>query len=669
MIINTISLCDFRVFRGRHSFDLAPRVKHRRRKPVILFGGLNGAGKTTLLMAVRLVLYGPQALGQSLTKKAYEEFLKNCIHRSPTSVVQASNSWIEMSFDYSRDAETQTYCVRRSWSKTGRGVKEHLTISDPNNQAKGLSTEQTQAFLSELIPIGLSELFFFDGEKVADLAEDQTGKVLQHAFRKLMGLDVIERLKFDLATLIRDQMRQGTPIDLGQEISDLETQLDSLSSQKQTLLESNEELKKQFVAVTADINQLQRDLEESGGIWAQTQKQDQQRKAELLAREVAEEATLRQLLSDTAPLLIVRSKIRKLARALEEDHEKRQQYVLVQTTGVRLNKLRRRLSKLIAKEDIETAIKATFGDLQALDPITLKAPFADVTPGQVEALKHLSKNILPATTKQLTAAQKELDKISTELEEIESRLLRAPQNDSTIQEQLDTIREFSERRGDLKRQLISGLEQTRQLLSTEKDLIYQLRRAAAKADVSNKDLKVDKRAAGARELLDDFAKTSTKKRLSELEDNFAASLQRLNRKDDLIKRVEIEPETLNTMLYDVKGQRIAKSDLSAGERQIYALAILEALTKTSGRRLPVIIDTPLGRLDSKHRKNLVDRYFPTASHQVIILSTDTEVDEKFFGELSPHISHAYELDFDSAEKCTFAREGYFWKKREHEKAA
>ena len=68
----------------------------------------------------------------------------------------------------------------------------------------------------------------------------------------------------------------------------------------------------------------------------------------------------------------------------------------------------------------------------------------------------------------------------------------------------------------------------------------------------------------------------------------------------------------------------------------------------------------MARLDSEHRLHLVERYFPNASHQVIILSTDTEVDQDFYAKLQPHIARAYHLNYDEAEKVTLAREGYFW---------
>jgi DNA sulfur modification protein DndD len=88
--------------------------------------------------------------------------------------------------------------------------------------------------------------------------------------------------------------------------------------------------------------------------------------------------------------------------------------------------------------------------------------------------------------------------------------------------------------------------------------------------------------------------------------------------------------------------------------------VLWALARTSGRPLPVIIDTPLGRLDSDHRRLLVQNYFPHASHQTVILSTDTEVDQPYFEEPRPWTSKAYLLDFDPAEHSTKVASGYFW---------
>jgi DNA sulfur modification protein DndD len=73
-----------------------------------------------------------------------------------------------------------------------------------------------------------------------------------------------------------------------------------------------------------------------------------------------------------------------------------------------------------------------------------------------------------------------------------------------------------------------------------------------------------------------------------------------------------------------------------------------------------VIDTPLGRLDSEHRSHLIERYFPNASHQVLLLSTDEEIDEKSFASLRRWIGRTYKLDFDDHTGATAIREGYFW---------
>lgn len=103
-------------------------------------------------------------------------------------------------------------------------------------------------------------------------------------------------------------------------------------------------------------------------------------------------------------------------------------------------------------------------------------------------------------------------------------------------------------------------------------------------------------------------------------------------------------------LYDQTGQALAKQRLSEGEKQIFAIAVLWGLARASARPLPAVIDTPMARLDATHRQHLVERYFPHASHQVILFSTDTEVDRHYYQELQPHIARAYHLNYDERDR-------------------
>jgi len=95
---------------------------------------------------------------------------------------------------------------------------------------------------------------------------------------------------------------------------------------------------------------------------------------------------------------------------------------------------------------------------------------------------------------------------------------------------------------------------------------------------------------------------------------------------------------------------------------VFAVSLLWGLAQTSELKLPIIIDTPLSRLDSTHRDNIVNNYFPNAGEQVIILSTDTEVDSNYYRSLKPRLSGAASLEFDQRQELTTVRQGYFWEK-------
>jgi DNA sulfur modification protein DndD len=139
------------------------------------------------------------------------------------------------------------------------------------------------------------------------------------------------------------------------------------------------------------------------------------------------------------------------------------------------------------------------------------------------------------------------------------------------------------------------------------------------------------------------------------------SFRVLARKQTLVEGIRIDPATFAVTLSDAGGVELSRQRLSEGEKQIFAVAMLWGLARASARPLPAGIDTPMARLDAAHRKNLIERYFPNASHQVVVLSTDTEVDRQYYELLRPAVARAYHLTYDERERVTVGAEGYFWK--------
>ena len=159
-----------------------------------------------------------------------------------------------------------------------------------------------------------------------------------------------------------------------------------------------------------------------------------------------------------------------------------------------------------------------------------------------------------------------------------------------------------------------------------------------------------------------FKDKLTLKKLNKLEVEVTECFRYLLHKSDLVHRVAIDTHNFTLFLYDNQGQLVPKNRISAGEKQLLAISFLWGLARVSGRRLPVAIDTPLGRLDSSHRQNLVERYFPAASHQVILLSTDTEIGKLEVENLRSleAIQYEYLLKYDSQKNHTNLKKGYFW---------
>ena len=130
MIIENLSINNFRVFKGLHHIDLSPRARWNTARPIILFGGLNGAGKTTILTAIRLALYGRHSLGRSISVRGYQDYLRSSVHVTKNKVFQADHASVEISFYYAHMGIKNHYQVTRSWVVGGRGkVSEQIEIA------------------------------------------------------------------------------------------------------------------------------------------------------------------------------------------------------------------------------------------------------------------------------------------------------------------------------------------------------------------------------------------------------------------------------------------------------------------------------------------------------------------------------------------------------------
>lgn len=669
MILESLKVSNFRVFKGTHHFDLKPKAQNGYTPPIVMFGGLNGAGKTTTLTAIRLTLYGRQSLGSGTTQKAYLQYLYDCIHESKVTGIKEDNARVEMTFSYANLGVLSHYHIYRSWTNTGKEIKEKLTITQDGVAVDNLSYEQAQGFLNELIPIGVSDLFFFDGEKIAQLAEDDEGQVLGDSVKKLIGIDLIEKLMGDLTVFIRNTNRLSQNDNIQSQIHELEQSL----KEKEQGIDAEKVLfqsvKVERIAAVHQIEQLTNALNNQGGTWAATREQEIEKLNILNNQKDETQALIRDYLSGGFPFSIASKFVNHSLVQLGAEIKIKQNKFIAETLKSRIHSLEKRLLNHIDSHSfltIKHEINNEFSEfLSQKEEKELLHDVSDTVHNKIKSVAFDSLNNQKLTIKQLAT---KLESINEQIDAVGINIARAPEqallsvrlqelNDAQERKSAIAIRE-AQHKNTIKTQLQEAMNIVRSL--------EKLNSIHISSDENNQALNY---AYMAKKALSEFANRTSINKIKNVEKEFIQSFKRLARKDDINISVIIDPKSFSVKLLNDFGSEISKDNLSAGERQIYAISMLEALAKTSGRKLPIIIDTPLARLDSKHRRNLVENYFPNASHQVIILSTDTEIGESYHDSLRKFISHNILLDFKSSDGATTVKSGYFWESREAENNA
>lgn len=660
MIINKLVMRNFRVFRGEHTLELEP--ENDTGKPIILIGGLNGSGKTSILTAIRLALYGPQAFDDVYTKQGYIERLSSLVHNGkPDAFEDFTHSFVEIVFTLQIDGENHQYRVHREWH---RGKGDRLSVFENGLEMTGRTPELLQGLLNELIPVGVSELFFFDGEKIATLAEDDTGNILRIAMQRLLGLDVVYRLKNDLNTFIKndEQRKISGPI---------LTEINKLEKRKAELIQFAIEKRNKAVAfiniIEANISSLRKyeSLLSSLGKNFADSKVSEKAKLKVLESEKSHiEKQLRSLLDGFFPLSLAPNTFKDLFEKIELENKISQ-----------ANSFRKGLEAFLEDLQLELSIRstttlriATETISDQLDKFIASQPVGDVvldvSEREANILHNAFYSIAIREKKQKNELCRQLKEIDHAINIAKENIERAPVEDQ-LGSTFETIRKFDEAIRSATEDFKNLNAEANKALNEALDCVRELQKHYDKVRTKVTVENASEYALTTLPLLNEYAEKLSKKRIAEVEKEFSIVYKRLARKDELKIQAKIDTATFNVELQDEDGRIIDRNLLSAGEKQIYAVTMLEALGNVSGKLLPIIIDTPLGRLDSHHRDKLVEHYIPEASHQVIILSTDTEIDRKYYYHyLKDCISRSYQIHYSSLSQSSVVKHGYFWKEKD-----
>lgn len=667
MLLRKITLEEFGAYRGKQSLDLTVK----KNKPIILIGGLNGCGKTTLLDAIQLALYGPRARCSGRGTKSYDTYLRESINRQhdPTR-----GSAVTLEFTVTVDGKEHYYKVIRSWRTSGKTLKEFLHVfvdeeygdnakparrAQPDTKFSKLLSEGWADHVEDLLPLEVASLSFFDGEKIESLADpERAASVIESAVHSLLGVSTVQQLRTDLLVLQRRQKLSDEEQHLMANIHVQEAERHSVQAELETAAQELAQRKTELGRAERALETLEREFEKEGGGLFERRIEIEQERKRVVERLADLRASLSQIAAGPLPLLMMGSQLKDVRRQAKREQsaaeagqvlnvlEERDQWLLDILPEAVRDVVIRELEEDRTRRSRSTALKVDFGlPHDALAQLTVLD----------EVLVRDKARAAELLTLAVAAAE--------ELDQLDRQLAGVPEQSRVEAIQIareEQLQEFARIQAAVARdtERIADLKRRREYVTAALERAHNdFVRTKVKAEEVERIIKYSEKARGT---LERFGEALLQRHISRLEVAMLQSFKELMRKQGLVQDLRIDTDKFTLTLTDSEGEPIDPGRLSAGERQLLAVSLLWGLMKVAGNRLPSVIDTPLGRLDSRHREHLVDRYFPHASDQVLLLSTDEEIDEYLLGRLKKSVAHTYTLVHDDMNFTTSVVEGYWW---------
>lgn len=645
-------------FSGRHVFELDTSCADSTARNLVIFQGHNGAGKSTIFSAIQLALHGRQALPGRVTDVQYNEYLLSRLHHrsqgGETATANAASATI--TFTRIESGTSRRVTAYRSWIRRGATVEEAFQIACDGSRLK-LEAADAQDWLNERFSPGVAAICFFDAERLDAATNAGHQQYLAETLRRLLGLDLVERLQADLDTY---NLRKGgiARVDnLRNEMRTCSDRLNEIEIECTRVAQTTAVLQEKEDTLLAALEVAERALVADGGTYAVRRAQWASELSDVVHEKDVLQADLRDMCSGLMPfalapaicgslkntLVMESNQVRKrsaasillqLKREIVTDLESGAIWRGLCVAPEQRLQIASRIGAALDRHGIEV------GNTE--DPLVhdLKEQDLEVVCGWISEARY---NV-PI---QVVGLGDRIRQLSARQAALEESLKSAPTEDA-VAPHLVTIESIHADIASVRRDA-SKLAEERGALHFRRD---EQRRAlqAVSAQLDSAQL-VERQmvlAVKSKLALRTYQEALTKQRVRGLEQRLVENFNAICSKKQLLPASYIDPDDFSVHLRGLDGSPIMLGDFSAGERQLYTYALLQAFRQVCNQDLPLLIDTPLARLDDAHRTSVAKTYFPEASSQVLLFATDAELPPELAAELAPETARYYSIRYDHA---------------------
>lgn len=715
MIINSITLKNFRSYEDEITFSFTPTDE----KNIVLIGGENGAGKSTLFEAIKLCIYGPTTYGYLGQNHNYLTKIKNNINDNSFKNKHIE-CFIGLNLSFKEGTEIKEYDLNRSWTYEDQKIHEKFIVKLNGKELNDEDKLYFDKYLKSVIPPSLFDFFFFDGEELSDFFTGKSASTnLKESVLELFNYDTFEILKKQLLTHQRSQSKSNKKIEESQKNFDqLSTEAskikDEIKELEKTLIADEEYLDN----LSVKRSKLEENFRNSGGLL-----EDEKAALNLEISKLENERTdlyqsIKDFCNDTLPFLLLTDLLHATKAQIEKEDELNSYNSIKDKLSGRI--LKKTLSDYHMSStksdhvynDVAATLLSNMFDTKKLQNVS---NILELSREEKNSINFIIRNILSKDKTDVINKFSKSSEIASKLKNLREKLNSTISTD-LLNNYLEELHSINEEINEVQTTLAvtkSNIERKHEDL---KNNTYHLTRATNEYTTLLQNINVLEMSNGLISYLDELLNNLTRDKITLIQDEFIKIFSIIIRKDNYINSIfiddnfhstlyinkeyftadviniinhlgleavtkkygskfiedllnhykikttkELTTKILNDMSFDsiCLSTKLNINDFSNGEKQIYILCLIWAIIKSSGVEIPFIIDTPYARIDETHRNALTTTYLPNISKQVIILSTNKEIDHELYKVVKPYVSNEYLLLYNDSLRKTEVKNGYF----------
>ena len=693
MKIYNIILHNFGSYEGTTEFDTRPCNGRN----IVLIGGKNGAGKTTLFTAMRLCLYGYKSMGYKNPNSFYNRAVVKLVNNT-AKITKPATAFVTMCVELNNGQGMDSFLLTRKW-ELNESLIETFSVLKNGADLSEDEIADFEKYVVSLIPPELFNLYFFDGEKIANFFMDEGSNTrIKDAFLTLCGYDT-----FDIMRKNFKRIRAGIPTS-APALDEYIVAKDALASAESLYHDLTDRLKACVDAIAdceATLDAEEKEYHQKGGI---TEEEWNQKLYTLKEEEKKREtynALLKKWANDVIPFIMLRKQILALKAQIENENQALKYTYFCEV-------LNSPAVQALVKDKLAEIDSAAFADFGTEKEPILNLSFEQnsLILAQINTILSFEQDKVEKCKK---AIKRSLNLTAKIRKEIESSSI------TSVQEYMKRRAQLFEEKSAL---LVQRVELEQQLVAQKEALTLaeqQLGKVQTRLEEELKKASINDISARAIVMLDKLQEILYRRQIDKVENCFRKEIRTLMRKTHFIDDIYID-DNFNTHIYrtekvsiekirkalktnteeqllafwgakamqtlykkansnayndmckyfesvDIKSLslqiEIDKASLSNGEKQIFIMALYYSLVSLCNHELPFVIDTPFARIDTEHRHNISKHFFSELKGQVFILSTNEEINSSHVQILKDKIAATYMLENSDNKRTVVVKNSYF----------